>query len=128
MNANSKLKKAIISLTLAGFVYVFTFYFLIIALQTFPVPEFFIYFIASVATGLTVSKTYFNGLRELAVIGFFSPYVLFSVLITFLKGDPLLVFWAFSTNYIIIVPVVSMLSALFYKKDFRDTIREKIKI
>ncbi len=75
----------------------------------------------AIPAGYAVSKIYYNGLLGLAFIGLVSPYFLV------LPFAPLgAIFYTIpSLSYAILIPIVSMFSALFSRKEFRDKIRRK---
>lgn len=125
MDTNSKWFRMVLSLTVAGSVYMSVFYFLFKALQGISGPIIIAYLISSIATGYVASKTYSNGMFELAVVGFFSPYLFYAVILRHFRIFPIALFFykSYYHVYILLVSTISMLTALFASAEFREKIK-----
>lgn len=135
METESKFLRAILSLTIGGIAYwvilgllgtVGTFIFSLIPnLSKIPMDFSGLFYLASsIPTGYIASKIYSNGIIGLSVVGFLSPFLLVTIFVVlFSKGPGLSLAYVLPPDkYVILVPLFSMLSALFFKKEFRSKI------
>ncbi len=134
----STLGKAIMSLIVGSGVFWITLQIVIIfsviasgmagnVVSGFSIPAFLFFITPAIPAGYIVSKTYSNGLVGLAMIGVLSPYFIFLLFVLFTEVSLDIIFYAFpSLNYIALIPIVSMFSALFSRKDFRDKVRKRL--
>ncbi len=112
--------RVVLSLTIGGVVFLFM---LLVFPLIFWVNPFIGVSIAATITGIVVSMTYSNNLVECAIIGLAAPYFGQSLFSTLFFSTPLGFSYFLPTHYLVYVPTLSMFSALFSRKEFRDKIR-----
>ncbi len=76
----------------------------------------------AIPAGYAVSKIYSNGLFRLALVGLVSPYFLVLPFALLIKAPGVIFIAIPFLNYVILIPIVSMFSALFFRKEFRSKI------